>query len=111
MPDSSDGTTRRRGPGRPFQPGQSGNPGGRPKSDVARLIREKTGDGETLVEFLLAVKDNDKEVLKGEAKMQERVRATELLLERGWGKAAQPMEHSGAEGQALSVTIDLGAGK
>src|SRR6478672_6832645 len=30
--ENSEVTARRRGPGRPFQPGQSGNPGGRPKS-------------------------------------------------------------------------------
>jgi hypothetical protein len=32
-------TKRRRGPGRPFQPGQSGNPGGRP---LRRSVRPST---------------------------------------------------------------------
>ena len=37
--------TRRRGPGRPFAPGESGNPGGRPKKD-----RQLTAALETIVD-------------------------------------------------------------
>lgn len=33
MAENSKGSAK--GPGRPFQPGQSGNPGGRPKSEVS----------------------------------------------------------------------------
>lgn len=34
-----------------------------------------------------------------------RVRAAEALLERGWGKPAQPVEHSGADGADLGLTV------
>ena len=32
MAENTETTTKRRGPGKPFQPGVSGNPGGRPKT-------------------------------------------------------------------------------
>jgi len=40
------GKTAKRGRGRPFQPGQSGNPGGRPKEDapVRDLARQHTAE-------------------------------------------------------------------
>ena len=61
-----------------FAPGQSGNPGGRPKDEhrVAELARSYTLEAiDTLVELLRDGKD-------------ERVRGTaaQALLDRGWGK-------------------------
>ena len=61
-----------------FAPGQSGNPGGRPKDEhrVAELARSYTAEAiDTLVELLREGKD-------------ERVRGTaaQALLDRGWGK-------------------------
>jgi hypothetical protein len=38
--ENSDVTAKRRGPGRPFQKGQSGNPGGRPKTKPFREALE-----------------------------------------------------------------------
>ena len=62
-----------------FAPGQSGNPGGRPKDEhrVAELARSYTVEAiDTLVELMRVGKD-------------ERVRGTaaQALLDRGWGKA------------------------
>ena len=61
-----------------FAPGQSGNPGGRPKAEhrVAELARSYTVEAiETLVDLMRRGKD-------------ERVRGTaaQALLDRGWGK-------------------------
>ena len=72
-----------------FAPGQSGNPGGRPKDEhrVAELARSYTLEAiDTLVELMRDGKD-------------ERVRGTaaQALLDRGWGKAV------GAEGSYLDV--------
>lgn len=81
--------------GRPFQPGQSGNPGGRPKEEirVKELARQHTVAAvDTLVKGLKA---------KGE---RTRVAAAEALLDRGWGKATQ--HHEVDAGDELAALID-----
>ena len=77
-----------------FAPGQSGNPGGRPKDEhrVAELARSYTLEAiDTLVELLREGKD-------------ERVRGTaaQALLDRGWGKAKVEVV-TDAEGTYLDV--------
>ena len=77
-----------------FAPGQSGNPGGRPKDEhrVAELARSYTVEAiETLVELMRCGKD-------------ERVHGTaaQALLDRGWGKAKVEVV-TGAEGSYLDV--------
>jgi len=88
MAENSGGTattSRKRGSGRPFEKGQSGNPGGRPKEqiNVQALAREKT---ELAIETLAAIAGNQK------AKEAARVAACVALLDRGWGRAAQPID-------------------
>ena len=77
-----------------FAPGQSGNPGGRPKDEhrVAELARSYTLEAiDTLVELMREGKD-------------ERMRGTaaQALLDRGWGKAKVEVV-AGAEGSYLDV--------
>lgn len=72
--------------GKGFVPGQSGNPGGRPRA-LARMVREAVGEGADLIEFMAAV-------LKGDAKrlgvrvvsLRDRIHAAEWLTDRGYGK-------------------------
>jgi hypothetical protein len=69
-----------------FSPGQSGNPGGRPKAtlNVQELARAHTEDAiQTLVE---ALKDP-----------KLKVQAATALLDRGWGKPVQAIEASAQE--------------
>ena len=79
-----------------FAPGQSGNPGSRPKDEhrVAELTRSYTVEAmETLVELMRNGKD-------------ERVRgtATQALLGRGWGiRRSCGRSSVGAEGSYLDV--------
>jgi hypothetical protein len=66
-----------------FRPGQSGNPGGRPKGE--RSVREiaqqhTTAAMETLVHVMRTGKNS------------ERVQAATTLLDRGWGKPNQSIE-------------------
>ncbi len=84
--DYPDELVVRRGPsaarGRPFSPGVSGNPGGRPKGFVRR-IREETCDGAELVDFMLSVFRDEREPTK------TRVEAATWLADRGFGKPTQ----------------------
>ena len=73
-----------------FLPGQSGNPGGRPKDEhrVSELARSYTAEAiETLVDLMRHGKD-------------ERVRGTaaQALLDRGWGKAKVEVVSNGEGG-------------
>jgi hypothetical protein len=73
-----------------FAPGQSGNPGGRPKDEhrVGELARSYTLEAiETLVDLMRHGRD-------------ERVRGTaaQALLDRGWGKAKVEVVSNGEGG-------------
>ena len=74
--------------GKPFQKGQSGNPGGRPKvvAEVRELAREHTSKA---VETLVSIMTNTK------AAPAARVSAANALLDRGYGK---PPQHITGEG-------------
>jgi hypothetical protein len=84
------------GPGRPFQPGQSGNPSGRPKRDreIEELARQHT---EAAIRTLVEICSNPK------APPAARVSAATVLLDRGRGKARLPLDHSGEVSQRYVV--------
>jgi Family of unknown function (DUF5681) len=67
--------------GKGFVPGQSGNPGGRPRG-LGSLIREQTRHGEDLVSFVVSVLRDPR------AKAADRLAAATWLADRGFGRPA-----------------------
>jgi hypothetical protein len=82
----------------PFQPGQSGNPGGRPKAlkAVEEAARAHTGDA---IETLASICKNT------QAPEAARVAAANALLDRAWGKPKQSLEPSDPR-QAVTLVIE-----
>jgi len=91
-----------------FKPGQSGNPGGRPKTtitvmrngqpvlmSVAELAREHT---EACILALAAI--------VGAGNNADRNQAAKLLLEFGWGKPKQSLELAGPGGGPIRTADD-----
>lgn len=72
---------------KPFKPGQSGNPKGRPKKlpEIDVLLAEVLGDEDG---------DEAKAILSALLKKAKAgdVRAAEVLLDRAYGKATQPIK-------------------
>ncbi len=82
----------------PFAPGQSGNPGGRPKenSEVKELARSH---GRRAIEKLASLIDSKDE--------RTSVAACQALLDRGYGKPAQAIV-GGSDGEPpIAVTWPL----
>lgn len=89
-------TPRRRGPGRQWQPGESGNPGGRPK--VAGEIRDACrAVGQRVVEGLI-------DLALGSPKHEVRVAASRELLDRGYGRSPQAV--TGEDGGPLRLLVE-----
>jgi hypothetical protein len=80
-----------------FQPGQSGNPSGRPKkiAAVQALARQHTVAAiRTLVEVMNGMHG---------AKATDRERAANAILNRGWGAPTQPVDLNGKVGVTVRI--------
>lgn len=95
--NSEEQPKRRRGPGKPFQPGQSGNPSGRSKADAeARAVLALKG--KELAEKLLKLALED-----------ENVFALKTALEHVLGKPHQSVDVT-SQGKALRVVFNISRG-
>jgi hypothetical protein len=86
---------------KPFKKGQSGNPNGRPKlpdlkEAMAKLLAEEK-DGKTALDAILAA-------LRAKAAKGD-VRAAQELLDRGFGRSKQTIEHSGIAFENVEIII------
>ena len=81
-----------------FRPGQSGNPGGRPKG-LGRYVRELIGeDGRRVADFMLGVLEDAGEPLK------RRMQAASWLADRGFGRATSPL--GGDEERPVRIVVE-----
>jgi hypothetical protein len=82
--------------GRPFPKGVSGNPAGRPKAKALHtIIRERTNNGVELVNLWLLVMRGgviEKDGIKYRPTLADMLKASAELADRGFGKAAQPID-------------------
>ena len=85
----------------PWQPGQSGNPSGRPRGtrDLAGYVLETTDGGKELVDALVSIARGvmpDVPVQEGsrprkdqQVRPADQLKAIEMLLDRGFGRSPQ----------------------
>ena len=88
----------------PWQPGQSGNPSGRPKGtrDLAGYVLEITDGGKELVDALVsiargtmpnvAVQEGSRPRKDQQVRPADQLKAIEMLLDRGFGRSPQQLD-------------------
>lgn len=99
--ENSIGTAEKRVIGRPFPPGTSGNPGGRPARKLVDLALEEQLEANNYAQAIEIA-----QALIAKAKSGD-VAAIKLVAERTEGKALQKIEHSGTDGSPIQTGITV----
>jgi len=88
----------------PWQPGQSGNPSGRPKGtrDLAAYVLETTDGGKELVDALVSIargimpnvasQEGSRPRKDQQVRPADQLKAIEMLLDRGFGRSPQQLD-------------------
>ena len=88
----------------PWQPGQSGNPSGRPRGtrDLAGYVLESTDGGKELVDALVSIargvmpnvaaQEGSRPRKDQQVRPADQLKAIEMLLDRGFGRSPQQLD-------------------
>ena len=88
----------------PWQPGESGNPSGRPKGtrDLAGYVLETTDGGKELVDALVSIargtmpnvatQEGSRPRKDQQVRPADQLKAIEMLLDRGFGRSPQQLD-------------------
>ena len=88
----------------PWQPGQSGNPSGRPKGtrDLAGYVLDTTDGGKELVDALVSIargvmpnvaaQEGSRPRKDQQVRPADQLKAIEMLLDRGFGRSPQQLD-------------------
>ena len=91
--------TTGRSPKKGFQPGKSGNPGGRPKTPEAFKALAKSASLKALKRLIEIFEDEH-------ADDDDIVKAASLVFDRAYGKAAQDINVGGQPGNPVTHSFD-----
>ena len=105
----------------PWQPGQSGNPSGRPKGtrDLAGYVLETTDGGKELVDALVSIargtmpnvatQEGTRPRKDQQVRPADQLKAIEMLLDRGFGRSPQQLDiaHSVTDRPLKNLSDDM----
>ncbi|WP_082725138.1 DUF5681 domain-containing protein [Burkholderia sp. NRF60-BP8] len=93
---------KRPAPKTAFKKGVSGNPGGRPKRtaeelDLIAACKDRTPAALAVIESIMMEGENER----------NRLAAAQAIIDRGYGKAPEKVEHTGKGGGPIQHTFKL----